>query len=106
MTYELLAAVVPLARDDRDIERQLEIEAGYDGYVQRQSEELGRLAGLEETRIPVSLEYERVEGLSSEVKEKLRRIEPRTLGQASRISGVTPAALSALAIHLKKRRTA
>lgn len=106
MTYELLAAVLPLARHDREIERQIEIEAGYDGYIQRQNVELGRLAGLEGTRIPASLEYESVEGLSSEVKEKLRRIEPGTLGQASRISGVTPAALSALAIHLKKRRIA
>ena len=64
------------------------------------------MAGLESARIPLGFDYLEVEGLSSEATEKLVRIEPRTLGQASRISGITPAALSAIAIFLRKRNSA
>jgi tRNA uridine 5-carboxymethylaminomethyl modification enzyme len=106
MTYEALAAVVDLVRYDSEVERQIEIEASYDGYVQRQLEEIGRMAGMESAKIPSGLDYGDVEGLSVEATEKLRRIEPCTLGQASRISGITPAALSAIAIFLRKRNSA
>jgi tRNA uridine 5-carboxymethylaminomethyl modification enzyme len=106
MTYERLRAVVPLPRYPAAVERQIEIEAAYDGYVQRQQNEVDRLSGLETARIPDGFDYSRVEGLSTEATEKLRRIEPRTLGQAARISGITPAAVSAIAIFLKKRKSA
>jgi len=106
MTYEAVAAVIDLPRYDGEVERQIEIEAAYDGYVQRQLEEIERMSGLESTRIPAGIDYRDVEGLSSEATEKLGRVAPRTMGQASRISGVTPAALSAIAIFLKKRRSA
>lgn len=106
MTYETLANIADLPRYDADVERQIEIEAAYDGYVQRQLEEVDRMAGLESAKIPSGLDYRVVEGLSAEATEKLARVEPRTLGQASRISGITPAAISAVAIYLKKRRSA
>jgi tRNA uridine 5-carboxymethylaminomethyl modification enzyme len=106
MTYEALAAVAELPRFGADIEREIEIEAAYEGYVQRQQDEVVRMSGLESARIPAEIDYTKVEGLSSEATEKLRRVEPRTIGQASRISGITPAALSAIAIHLKKRTSA
>lgn len=106
MSYEALASIAPIQRYDSEVERQIEIEASYDGYIQRQTEEVARMAGLDEARIPPDLDYREVEGLSTEATEKLRRIEPRTLGQAGRISGITPAALSAIAIFLKKRRSA
>lgn len=106
MTYERLSAVLPLPRYTAAVERQIEIEAAYEGYVQRQLGEVERLSGLESAKIPEGFDYAAVEGLSSEATEKLRRIEPRTLGQAARISGITPAAVSAIAIHLKKRKTA
>ncbi len=106
MTYEMLAEVAALPRFGDEIEREIEVEAAYEGYVQRQCDEVDRLAGLESARIPSEIDYSTVEGLSAEATEKLCRVEPRTMGQASRISGITPAALSAIAIHLKKRTTA
>jgi len=106
MTYETLASIADLPRYDFDVERQIEIEAAYDGYVQRQLDEVDRMSGLESAKIPSGLDYREVEGLSAEATEKLGRVEPRTLGQASRISGITPAAISAIAIFLRKRRSA
>jgi tRNA uridine 5-carboxymethylaminomethyl modification enzyme len=106
MTYEELAGISELPRFGEDIEREIEVEAAYEGYVQRQQDEVVRMSGLESARIPTEIDYAQVEGLSAEATEKLRRVEPRTIGQASRISGITPAALSAIAIHLKKRTSA
>jgi tRNA uridine 5-carboxymethylaminomethyl modification enzyme len=103
LSFAVIAAVTGIARREPEVERQIEIEAAYDGYLQRQSDEVERLAGLETAAIPASVDYTRVEGLSAEATEKLRRIEPSTLGQASRISGITPAAMTALALHLRKR---
>lgn len=106
MTYGKLSRLVDLPPYPREVERQIEIEASYDGYVQRQLDEVRKMAGLESTSIPDDVDYPRVEGLSAEAVEKLQRVEPRTLGQAARISGITPAAVSALAIHLKRRKSA
>jgi len=105
-TFAVLAQVLDLPRWPAEIERVVEIEAAYDGYIRRQTEEVRRMEGLEGASIPADLSFDDVGGLSSEVTEKLSRIRPRSLGQAARISGVTPAALSALAIHLRKRRRA
>jgi len=103
LTYDLLARLVEVPRLTPEVERQVEIEAAYDGYIQRQYDEVSRMASMEESRIPATLDYGRVEGLSTEATEKLRRLSPSTLGQASRISGITPAAVSAIAIHLRRR---
>ena len=75
----------------------------YTGYLVRQDELVKRSARLEEVRLPADLDYPSVSGLSAEIVEKLCAVRPRTLGQAGRISGVTPAALTCLEIHLKKR---
>ncbi len=107
MTYEVVASVIPgIQRYDADVERQIEIEASYDGYIQRQHDDVARISGLEAARIPSGIDYAAIEGLSAEATEKLRRIGPETLGQAGRISGITPAALSAIAIYLKRRNSA
>jgi tRNA uridine 5-carboxymethylaminomethyl modification enzyme len=107
VTYELVATVVPgIERYDAEVERQIEIEAAYDGYICRQLEEVDRISGLEAARIPAGIAYDEIEGLSSEATEKLQRIGPTTLGQAGRISGITPAAVSAIAIFLKRRASA
>ncbi len=89
--------------DDPDIARQVEIEVKYAGYVARQREEIARLRRLEATPLPPDLDYGAVHGLSAEVREKLARARPATVGQAARIDGVTPAAVSALLIHLRRR---
>jgi len=87
----------------RDVEAQAEIQIKYEGYVTRQTEMAARFQRIENVKLPDDLDYTQISGLSREVKEKLSRIRPRSLGQASRIAGITPAAISLLSIHLKKR---
>lgn len=82
---------------------QVEIEAKYAGYIDRQQEEVDRLRAYENTLIPEDLDYSTVDGLSNEVKQKLAAARPQTLARASRISGVTPAAISLILVNLKKR---
>lgn len=84
---------------------EVEIEVKYSGYIRRQEEGINRVRHMEEALIPHGIDYTDVQGLSNEVKEKLLTLRPRSLGQASRIPGVTPAAVSLLAIHLKRKRT-
>ena len=83
---------------------QLEIASKYAGYIGKQVEEVERAAHYEQLKLPTDLDYGSVTALSYEVRQKLGRQRPETLGQASRISGVTPAAISLLLVHLKKRR--
>jgi tRNA uridine 5-carboxymethylaminomethyl modification enzyme len=90
-------------QSDPLVVEQLEISAKYQGYIDRQAEEVARSATCEDTRLPVDLDYATVAGLSSEVRQKLGLHRPQTVGQASRIQGVTPAAVSLLLIHLKRR---
>jgi tRNA uridine 5-carboxymethylaminomethyl modification enzyme len=91
------------AIDDRQAAEQVEIQAKYAGYIERQQDEIARHQRHEETRLPEDLDYAAVRGLSIEVRQKLDRHRPATLGQAARISGVTPAAISLLLVHLKRR---
>ena len=83
---------------------QLEITAKYSGYINRQKEEVAKLMEHETTRIPSDFDYDKVKGLSFEVRQKLKAHRPETLGQAGRISGVTPAAISLLLIFIKSRK--
>jgi tRNA uridine 5-carboxymethylaminomethyl modification enzyme len=89
-----------------DIALQVEVEIKYSGYVQRQAEGVKRFRKMEEARLPEDFDYASIQGLSREVREKLQRIRPRSLGQAYRISGITPAAISILSVHLKKQNLA
>jgi tRNA uridine 5-carboxymethylaminomethyl modification enzyme len=101
-----LAAVGAGAIDDDvydQVAEQVEIQAKYAGYIDRQRDEVERARRAEATRLPTDFDYARVKGLSAEVSEKLSRQRPETIGQAGRIPGVTPAAVSLLLIHLKKR---
>lgn len=88
---------------DAEVAEQVEISIKYAGYIARQQSEVSRLESQETTRIPASFNYDGVRGLSFEVSQKLREQRPETIGQASRISGVTPAAISLLLVHLKRR---
>ena len=83
---------------------QIEVQARYAGYLQRQAQEIERSKGQETTALPESMDYSCVHGLSNEVRQKLVELRPATLGQAARIPGMTPAAVSLLLVHLKKRR--
>ncbi len=83
---------------------QIEIGAKYAGYIERQKDEIERAAYYENLKLPAELDYMQVAALSIEVRQKLNQHRPETLGLASRISGVTPAAISLLLVHLKKNR--
>ena len=89
-----------------DVRAFVETEVRYEGYIRRQLEEAARLEEMERVRLPDTLSYRQIPGLSREVSEKLERIRPASLGQASRIPGVTPAALSILMVYLKKLEAA
>jgi tRNA uridine 5-carboxymethylaminomethyl modification enzyme len=89
--------------DDPQVAEQVEIQVKYEGYIARQQEEIERLRKNENTQLPEDFDYEGISGLSNEIKAKLQQVRPATLAQASRISGVTPAAISLLLVYLKKR---
>jgi tRNA uridine 5-carboxymethylaminomethyl modification enzyme len=86
---------------DPEAQDRVEVQVKYQGYVERQAEEAARFRRLEAERIPDALDYAHLAGLSREVREKLARVRPRSIGQASRISGVTPAAVSILLVHAR-----
>jgi tRNA uridine 5-carboxymethylaminomethyl modification enzyme len=81
---------------------QLEVEVKYSGYLSRQTEMISRSKNMEGSRVPQDIDYSSINGLSREVREKLDRIRPLTIGQAARIPGITPAAISLLSVYLKK----
>jgi tRNA uridine 5-carboxymethylaminomethyl modification enzyme len=87
---------------DEGVAEQIEIQAKYQGYIERQQHEIERNAEHENALLPDDIDYLRVRGLSIEVQQKLNQHRPETLGQAARISGVTPAAISILLVHLKR----
>ncbi len=87
---------------DAEVAEQVEIAVKYEGYIERQQAEVARHRAQEELRLPVDLDYARVRGFSAEVQQKLNRHRPETIGQAARISGVTPAAIALLLVHLKR----
>jgi len=105
LNYRDIAALHPELTMDEAVAEQIEIVAKYEGYIARQQEEVERLRRSENTRLPADFDYDGISGLSNEIKTKLNQARPETLGQASRIPGVTPAAVSLLLIHLKKRDT-
>ena len=85
--------------------RQVEVEIKYEGYIERQRQEIEKFRHLESIRIPDDFDYGRVHGLSNELRDKLRQVRPSALGQAARMEGMTPAAISVLMVALKARRT-
>jgi tRNA uridine 5-carboxymethylaminomethyl modification enzyme len=88
---------------DEQVAEQVAIQAKYAGYIDRQQTEINRTQRYEHLKLPDNVDYSLVSGLSNEVSEKLKRQRPETLGQASRIPGITPAAISLLLVHLKKK---
>jgi len=121
ISYDVVTEAAAIARPQVDVSRetlngelgeqlahevieQLEIATKYAGYIDKQNEEVSRAQGLEDLALPEALDYNQVTALSFEVRQKLNQHRPQTLGQATRISGVTPAAISLLLVHLKKKR--
>ncbi len=102
VNYSDVAGIKGQAALNPQVAEQVEIQIKYSGYINRQSEEIARLRRYENTALPENFDYLSVEGLSNEVKQKLTDARPETLARASRIPGVTPAAISLLLIYLKK----
>jgi tRNA uridine 5-carboxymethylaminomethyl modification enzyme len=102
-----IRAIFPeLVKYSRDVDSQVEVQIKYAGYVNRQNDIVERFQKMEDVRLPEDIDYSQISGISREVCEKLIRIQPRSLGQASRISGITPAAITLLSFYLKKRKSA
>jgi len=100
--FKELGTLDPVSRETgNDVAEQVEIQTKYHGYIERQLDQIERAKGMENAKIPDSLNYNDISGLTTEVREKLIRHKPSTLGQASRIPGVTPAAISVVSIALK-----
>jgi tRNA uridine 5-carboxymethylaminomethyl modification enzyme len=87
---------------DNQVSEQVEIQAKYQGYITRQKDEISRQENYENTLLPEKMDYRLVRGLSIEAQQKLNLHQPETMGQAARISGMTPAAVSLLLVHLKR----
>ena len=106
VSYRSLSSISAFCKgvDDQVVAEQVEVQAKYEGYISRQQEEVQRRAAQEGERLPEDLDYAGVRGLSVEVRQTLSRQRPETLGQAARISGITPAAISLLLVHLRRRR--
>ena len=105
MTYEQLVQLSPFAPglQDQQAAEQVEIQVKYEGYIARQQDEIEKQQRNENTLLPATLDYRQVSGLSNEVIAKLNDHKPSSIGQASRISGITPAAISILLVWLKKQ---
>ena len=103
IVYSHIAEIGAEKAEDPVVADQVEIEFKYEGYISRQTDEIERLRKNENTALPVDLDYDVIGGLSNEIKQKLKTVRPETVAQASRIQGVTPAAVSQILVHLKKR---
>ena len=105
VSYEALLSLPGAGNGETDVQvrQQLEIAAKYQGYIDRQQEEIDRQRGSEETQLPADLDYQDVHGLSIEAQQKLNAHKPQTIGQAGRISGITPATISLLLVYLKRK---
>ena len=104
--YQLAEFEPTLNETPPDLSLQVELQIKYAGYIQRQLEGVDRFKKMEDVHLPEDIDYSKITGLSREVREKLTHIRPRSLGQAHRIPGITPAAVSLLSIYLKKRKIA
>jgi tRNA uridine 5-carboxymethylaminomethyl modification enzyme len=105
LTYEKISAVFGGSEiEDPEIIDAIQLEVKYEGYIKRQQQQIQRSQKFEHRVIPGSFDYDRVSGFSTEVREKLKRVKPASVGQASRISGVTPAAISLLLVAIERHR--
>ncbi|GHD41967.1 tRNA uridine 5-carboxymethylaminomethyl modification enzyme [Marinobacter persicus] len=103
IVYDHVADIGADRAEDPNVADQVEIEIKYEGYISRQADEIERLRKNENTALPIDLDYDVIGGLSNEIRQKLKEVRPETVAQASRIQGVTPAAVSQILVHLKKR---
>lgn len=104
ISYDKLAQIIELPEIAEDVKKQVEIILVYDGYIKKQLEQVERMEKLEEKLLPEDIDYDQVSSLRDEAREKLKAIKPISIGQASRISGVSPADISVLLVYLEQYR--
>jgi tRNA uridine 5-carboxymethylaminomethyl modification enzyme len=105
LSYQEICAVSPAPEPVKDdAAEQVEIQIKYEGYIQRQIQQVERFSSLEQKKIPEDIDFDTINGLGNEVRQKLKQVRPISLGQASRISGMTPAAISVIMVALEKRK--
>ena len=104
VTYDRLAQLVELPQLAEDVQKQVEISIVYEGYIKKQLEQVERMEKLEVKLLPADIDYDKVSSLRDEAREKLSKIRPISIGQASRISGVSPADISVLLVYLEQQR--
>ncbi|MFC1978464.1 tRNA uridine-5-carboxymethylaminomethyl(34) synthesis enzyme MnmG [Chloroflexota bacterium] len=102
VSYAMLADIGYGAEVDSDVAEQVDIEAKYEGYIQKQIDDVKRMQKLEQKRIPADYDYDSIVGFRNEAQNTLKRFQPQTLGQASRLAGVTPADIAILLVHLER----
>jgi tRNA uridine 5-carboxymethylaminomethyl modification enzyme len=103
LSYSDLETLAPPSKPlSERVREQVEVECKYEGYLRRQEAEVNKFKQLEQTLLPKDFDYQAIPGLSNEIRQKLTSIRPASLGQASRIPGMTPAALSILMVYLKR----
>jgi tRNA uridine 5-carboxymethylaminomethyl modification enzyme len=107
VSYDMIASYDGTLKDQgAQIIAQVEYEIKYEGFISRQKKDVEKFKHIEHIRIPQNLNVDEIPGLSKEIREKLKRFSPTTLGQANRISGVTPAAITLMMVYLKKLKEA
>ena len=105
LTYnQVLEMIGEISQDEEEIIESIEVSVKYEGYILRQEQEVAKFKKLENRRIPIGFDYDVIKGFSNEVAEKLKKVKPSSIGQASRISGITPAAISLLLVVLDRNR--
>ncbi len=105
LTYrQVLEMIGEISKEAEEIIEAIEVSVKYEGYIRRQEQEVAKFKKLENRRIPVEFDYDVIKGFSHEVAEKLKKVKPSSIGQASRISGITPAAISLLLVALDRSR--
>lgn len=100
--YKTLLKFIPAEELDRHVIEQVEIQLKYAGYIKKEEEKVARMKRMESKRIPANIDYEKIDGLATEGRQKLEKIRPETLAQASRISGVNPADIAILSVYIRK----
>ena len=105
LDFQDLAKAFSIETPDNDIVFDIETNQRYSGYIKRQMDEIEKMKKNRNAHIPSNFDYSNVKGLSAEITQKLSKVEPKTLAQAWRIPGITPAAISALMVYLKRNET-
>ena len=107
MTYKVLAMLYPTPYEvPEDVAEQVEIQVKYEGYISKQLQQVDRMKRMDQKRIPEDLDYTAINGLATEAKQKLNKVRPISVGQASRVSGVNPSDISILLVYLEHGKLA